>query len=562
MRWILIVLCSLCSSLQISAAEYSKILNLVPDDTAICLVIQGLRDRANAIANSPLADWIGTNYEGMEGSSAEIKKLKELESLLSTFLGVSVTDLRDEIFGDMIVLGYEPGPLSRPDEERGWIMIKARDPKKLMQLLEKLNTLQKTTGELDSIKEQRYQDEIIYQRSKKKLSGEYYWISEGVFVFAAQKESIFSIIDRKRTQPSKPNQLVKSIQRLGVEKSFMFCWFNTRKFDRLLLSHAQSAQGSEKEIRNHFATIWSAIDDLAFYIDAKSDIELGLATTYRVNALPVELRPFLGQQPRTSRLEQVVPENVLFAVAGRCSSQELVDAIASFTPKESRESFKQELVRSIGAVVGKEKVPGMLKSIGPDWAIWISPSADSDWFPNITLVTQLESSEPETASSVKNTLDFYLKLLQVQYNREHDDTIQAINQKYGEELATTFVNPTLFPTGVQPTFGVKENYLIFGSHPVCFSGFTPPKTQGEVSTSTRVFQISASSIRDYLDRNGDSLTKWIADRNNREKSAIIKDLNNLKNALKIVDHIDMTIEGTDSKRKVALKIRLVKPLSP
>ena len=56
-----------------------ELLRLVPDDTAICLVVQGLRERSKAVAESPFAEWAQKKYQPAIGSAPELQKFQEVE---------------------------------------------------------------------------------------------------------------------------------------------------------------------------------------------------------------------------------------------------------------------------------------------------------------------------------------------------------------------------------------------------------------------------------------------------------------------------------------------------
>ena len=140
MRMLLTVLVLAAAALPLVAQQPTTprddLLRLVSPDTAICLVVQNVRERSKTVAASPLAAWVSEKYRPALGAAPELQKLKDVETLFSTFLGVSLTDLRDDIFGDAIVLTYTPGPVGKPEAEQGCVMLKARDPAKLAKLVE------------------------------------------------------------------------------------------------------------------------------------------------------------------------------------------------------------------------------------------------------------------------------------------------------------------------------------------------------------------------------------------------------------------------------------------
>ena len=562
MRW-LFLLTIVCFGIRPAraAGPRDELLRLVPDDTAICLVVQGLRDKSKAVAASPLAEWVGTNFKPAIGAAPELQKLKDVETLFTSFLGVSLADLRDEIFGDALVLCYQPGPPGKPEAERGIAMLKARDPAKLAALVNKLNALQKSSGELASIDEKVHRGQAYFKRSKGEAGGEYYLLADGLFVFAAQESSIQSVIERRLEAKSESGAVAKSVARLGVEKSFLYCWFNPRRLDADVKAHvAAAANPKEKATRAQFAQIWSAIDDLAIYLDADKELELGFAAAYRAEAMPPELRVVLGSQPRPSSLWQVIPDDAMIALAGRVSGNELLDVALSFAPAEEKAAARQEIEKAIGAVVGKDKLPAMLKAVGPDWAAWVAAPKSNGWFPAIAAAVQIDGADPAVPASIAKTLGFYAQFLQVQYNREHDDAIESKIERVGNVDATVFTNAKLFPPGFRPSYGLANGHLVFGGSPELIETFRKPSAAGTAERAP-FLRVSGNAFRDYLDKHGAELAGWVADRQDRSAADVLKEIQNVSEVLKAVDRMEIFTQGRGDAVKLAVRAKFVKPLS-
>lgn len=563
MRWLLI-LAFACSGGPVSfaAAPRDELLKLVPDDTAICLVVQGLRERSKAVAASPLAEWVGTNFKPALGGAPELQKLKDVETLFTSFLGVSLADLRDEIFGDALVLCYQPGPPGNPQAERGFVMLKARDPAKLAALVNKLNALQKSSGELTSIDEKIHRGQTYFKRSKGDAAGEYYLLADGLFAFAGQEASIQSVIERRLEAKSSAGAVAKSVARLGVENAFLYCWFNPRKLDADVKAHVAAATGEgERATRRQFAQIWSAIDDLAIYLDADKELELGFAAAYRAEAMPPELRTVLGTQPRPSALWQVIPEDAMVALAGRVSGNELIDVALSFAPAEERAAARQEIEKAIGAVVGKDKLPAMLKGVGPDWAAWIAAPKANGWFPTITAAVRIDDADPTVPSSVMKTLSFYSQFVRVQYNREHDDAIESKVERIGTVDATVFSNAKLFPPGCRPAYGFANGHLVFGSSPELIGAFRKPAIESSPTARAPFLRVSGNAFREYLEKHGPALADWISDRQDRPREDVWKEIQNVTEILKAVDRCEVFAQGSGDVVKLAVRAKFVKSLS-
>jgi hypothetical protein len=562
MRWLSILAIAFLPAAVVPAAEpRDELLRLVPDDTAICLVVQGLRDRARTVAESPLAEWVGANAKTALGSAPEIQKIKEVESLFTTFLGITPADLRDDIFGDALVLCYQPGPPGRPDGERGFVMLKARDPAKLAALVEKLNSLQKSSGELTAIDARTHRDQKYHRRAKGDAGGEYYLMADGLFVFAAQEAAIQSVIDRRLDAKTGAGAVAKSVARLGVENSFLYCWFNPRRLDGEVKAHvAAAANERDRATRRQFAQIWSAADDLAIYLDADKELEFGFAAAYRADAMPVELKAVLASPPRPSALWSSVPDKALVALAGRASGNELLDAALSFAPAAERAAVRKEIEKAIGAVVGKDKLPAILTGVGPDWAVWATAPSKEGQFPGVTAAVRIDTADASVAPAVLKTVQFYVQLLQVQYNRDHDDAIESKVERFGDADIATYSNATLFPPGYRPSFGLVEGHLVFASSPELVGAFRTAAAPA-IGPRTPFLRVSSDAIREYLEAHGPALAKWVGDRQDRSIDEVAKEFQTIAEVLKALERGEVFVEGNSSGMKLAVRLKFVKPLS-
>src|SRR5262245_18375281 len=92
------------------AARRAELLRLVPDDVGFCLVVQDLRGYLERLQASPFMDSFRKSPLGKNLHTAEVtSKLLSLAESLQKQLDLDFDRLRDEVFGDAIVLADHPG---------------------------------------------------------------------------------------------------------------------------------------------------------------------------------------------------------------------------------------------------------------------------------------------------------------------------------------------------------------------------------------------------------------------------------------------------------------------
>ena len=137
-----------------SAAFRDDLLQLLPDDFAVCIVMNDLQGHA---ARWEKSDWLKQFHQSAIGKSVfdapEWKQFEHWQAEVKKHLHLDWPTLRDDILGDTLVLSYNPGPKDTPDDERGLILLHVRKPDTLRKFIDTLNEGQLKSRELKSLTE-------------------------------------------------------------------------------------------------------------------------------------------------------------------------------------------------------------------------------------------------------------------------------------------------------------------------------------------------------------------------------------------------------------------------
>src|SRR5579884_1542567 len=156
-------------ALVVAATPRDELLRLVPDDVGFCVVLQNLRTQSKALLASPFVAQFRASPLGQALQHApEAAKLIQADVQLKKYLHVSWAQLRDDIFGEAVVLAYRPGPPDKPDQEQGIILIRAHDPQLLAALVDRINEVQRQSHDLQALEERRFEDAIYYCRVERR----------------------------------------------------------------------------------------------------------------------------------------------------------------------------------------------------------------------------------------------------------------------------------------------------------------------------------------------------------------------------------------------------------
>ena len=556
----------------LDAAPIDELLARVPPETGICLIVQNLREHGDQLVKSPFAEVLANSPLAEKlFPQKDRAKLAAFDALLRANLDTSFAEVRDDILGDAFVFAFRPAPLDRPDEEQGLILLRPRNPNRLGKLLERLNELQKASGEIRAVRTLSYRD-FSYQVREKPEGAEYYLFHEGIFAFSGQESALRALIDQSilAARPEAPLPAVQQArQRLELESAFLVCWFHPRVFDSYLRPE-NSRDPREQAFLSQFRRLWQSCDSLAIYAHPRQNFEVGFAAAFQPQRMPAELKPLLLEPARPTRVATAIPEDSLVAAVGTIDLPAWLEALASFLPASDRDGIKQLLEDGLGPVIGRQRLPSLLQGIGPGWAAWvIPPPHDSvSGLPLAAVAVELSTSEPNISPAIGQALEVGFHFVRISYNRTHSDQIDLHDEADGANRVRFLRNDAGFPPGFQPAFAIKGNLVLLATHPDAIRGLQPPASHPDrlglasPKLTTLDWRISATRILALLEQHHKSLAKVIAEWTECEKGAVTRELSIFHELLKLLKSIQLTSQTDRGRLRWRLQVEFSQPLQP
>jgi len=364
-----------------AATPRDELLRYVPEQVGFCLVLNDLRGHSESLLASPFVEHFLLTQLGKDSARAkEIGQLVKLGQDLQAMLGIDWQQLRDDILGDAVVLAYRPGPPGKPEQEQGMFLVHARDAKLLARLIEQINMKQKQAGDLKALEEKQHKGAKYTKRTEKKDTN-FYYLDGSMLLFTGQEEFLIQAIDQgKAANKDAEPPIASRFRELGVAQALLSLWINPRAFDASLEADLSNPEKSAVEIAvtKGFTPYWKALDNIVVSLAMERDLKLRIGIRTRMDALPVAARRFFQQAAKPSELWRAIPENALFAVVGRVDAVALFEALGEFMPEAGRNSARNDLNRTVAALLGKEDFfKEVLANVGPNVGMYIAaPAAD------------------------------------------------------------------------------------------------------------------------------------------------------------------------------------------
>ena len=550
---------------QLTRAEPTRdLLRSVPPESTLCFVAQDWKTHAPKIIASPFVAKLKRSELGKSILNPDaLDKIAALETILTGTLHLTVDELRDDILGDAIIYAYRPGPAGKPDDDAGILMLKARDPKKLTGLIDRFNEAQKESGELKTLTEKSAGKLAYFHRELADGAGEFYFLRDGVFAFSRDEPFLKQALGLQATQP-KVAPLLDAYDKLKLSKVALAAIFNPRALDAELKARIDATKDEPgRAFLKQFSRVWNATQSAAIGVELGSDIELSIHASFDPKTVPPELKPFLGT-PKASSLWAQIPTDALFALAGRLDLPRLIDLGQTFLSEPGLKGFRELLEKQIAPAVGKDAFPELLKSLGPDWGVWLTApgKAAKSALPELTVALRVrapDSRDNTLGDALKLGLNFAFQLFRVDYNRAHDDQFTLLEIKDDGGPIHHLENAKLLPPGVRPAFAQRGDFFLLATSPEAIQRFDPKK-HALPADETPFLRIGWKGLEQYLRTHGEDVAKLFAGITGKSIADVIKEFRELQTIIELLDTLDVKQSGTVDSTKWTLKLKLAAPL--
>jgi hypothetical protein len=541
------------------ASPRDELLRLVPDDMSFCAVMHNLRDRAkkDAAVGAALTEM---PFLKSRLDSPEIMKLLTIQQKLFQDLGITPEQLRDDFMGDAVVFAFRHGPADAPEREQGLFLVWARDKTLPVRLLDRVNEMQKKSGELKDLTSLDYKGQAYLERVKANNPGrgrEFYFINENLLVFSSEETVLKSVIHRIRTAKPVNETPFWSImlERLGLDNALLSVLVNPRAFDGDLASSEKTAKGPALAFLKEFRRCWKAFDGIGLYLDPGKNLELGLAVNVRKQALPEAAARWFSELGKPSALWTVIPEDALFALSARTDFFALTEFVSTFCDVDKRKEIRTSVEGSLRAFLPEgAKLEELLKGLGPDWGFWVdAPSTeDKTWAPQIVLaMKRQDSADGKVAEkTVHNAVQFLTMIAQF---AAKEPIVHTITEG---KLEMKVLSDRSLPEGVRPAFGVKDGYLLFAGSPNSIRRFTAPSAVPDMD-ETPILRVSAAGWRKYLAEHKNEIAESLAKLTAAPAAEIAGQIDAALPALKTIDRFEIVVRSKQDQATLTFRLKTV-----
>jgi hypothetical protein len=413
----------------------------------VVVTVEGLRDHANAFLNSRLAVDLQQLPEVKEWFASE--KFRQLESSrahIETVVGANITDLRDELLGDAVVMALRLPAQAPADasQARGLLLVKARDPALLNRVIGIVNTAQQDSGELTRVAERQRTGTTYYVRefpaAAIRLPEFYVAFGDGTFAASNSESLLESVIDRKMREQA-DTDVTKSLPKMDPslgelprfravqsqlpESALARLFVEPRQFERLLTASPPPSKPSDVQVMAMLVRYLASVDYAGVAL-TQNDRAIVIHSVETLNPLLLDawVRHWAGDaRPLDSELGHV-PPTALGLASGHLDGVALLGALSQLVPASDQTKLANIETALSGLLLGQNLRSQILPRLGPSVLAYldIPPEAElqevapgktppaGGWpFTLVMVVSLVGDKAPATSPTLAAALDNALR---------------------------------------------------------------------------------------------------------------------------------------------------------
>lgn len=538
-------------------------LKLLPPDAAITFTLHNLGQHGEQISHSPFAQWFGSTAFGQALlDRPELAGFAALPPFLQSQFEITLLQLRDEILGDFVAFSYVPGEGATP--EHSLLLVVPKNVEFCQQLLTKLHAIQQQNGEVLKLVPKEHQKRKYVERQKRRdgdiAAADYFSLESGILLYTSDESAMKAALERLDA-PGKPAEspLLAEWDRFGIDRPFVWMALNPQNVSRELQARLkQPLPRQEQAFLEHFAKLWQGTEFVGLALFPGQPVEVKLQVRVNESRWPPAFQKLLSAS-ETRPAWTTPPKTAFLHLQGQFPAEPWLEALAGFTPQgEHPIKYLQEY---LGPVIGKDRLPLVLKQLGPNWCFWAEPPRVElgHCLPEWTLAVQLGTTppKPEVQRGLGLLLDYSAHQLRLQHNKDHADQIDFVDELLNGQRVKWLTAEKAFPVGLRPAYGFRDGVLVLGSRPERVATFQLQPSQ----QPQPLLRFSGEKFQAYLRSARQPLAEELARTQGRKPEELRREIDQLLNLAELVRTVEWTHSATSrSQQEWSLKLTLAKSL--
>ena len=460
-----------------------------------------------ALSWRPLSQALSLSFrQGIAGFGRDFKRARSIRSFRkSADLGYCAT-----IFWGRSQ-AYSPAH-RQTDREQGLLLLEARDPDRLAQVLERLLALQKESGEVKTV-DPLSRGHHKFLKVVDKHSTTYYLRSGSILAVTGQ-EAVLTDVMARIDNPAVISIFKGRFPGLDPSGRILSIWLNPRPYRALLEKQAGLVKGAQVAAFNTFLRYWNALDCVGLFVTHKDDCELTIAIEGRPGELPPGAANLWSKRAAAATdLAGRWPAGAFLTLTSCIDLPGTMLGVSEFMDAATRQQVQASIEQKASAMLGQDVVREAIPSIGPECGLSISaPSGvESGWFPHVLAAVRVRATpaDPTPELLLVNTLNSLATLAVFAQNQGKPGSMSLRSRILDGTEIKYLACSSEFPPGLEPAFAWRGGYLLLGSSPAAIARFSS-RSPERPSSNAAFLQMLFPPLVAYLRERQDVLAAYHA----------------------------------------------------
>ena len=439
------------------------ILEQVPPDAAMVLVVEDLRDHRAALADSGIAERFLKTRPAREWiDSDDGRKLRGALADIRASLGVEATEAIDGLLGEAVVLSLHLPDGADPAEARGLLRSNVRDRELLHRLIGVVNGAERASGALRDVARRRHRgvDYSLRVFNDGRPDEAYRLLDDGTFLWTNDERLLREVIELRDAGGGPSFAEVEGVARVLAalpERAIARVLVDPRFIARLA---AEDPDAPGDELPEAILGALGAIEMLGAAIQWRDGPVLHIVEAIDLDRLPEPIRAWAARSGDLEMLRELVPASALLTIAGLVDFAALYDLAVSAVPEAARSRVDALTIAARGLLLDRDPRSAILPNLGPGFVGWVDAPAEGEGLRDASAILVISIEDETIAHAVDNALRTLFAFISLDENRAMNLRLN-VNRRDATRVTALTVGDDLGSARV--AYAIDRGLLVIGN---------------------------------------------------------------------------------------------------
>ncbi|MFO0887686.1 MAG: hypothetical protein U0790_00920 [Isosphaeraceae bacterium] len=351
-----------------------RLLDLLPPDAGLTLTIEGLRDGAADFLASPAADRLMDLPAARAWlASDQFRKLAAARREIEAGTGMGLLEIRDELLGDAAVLAMYQSRGAPPDDARGVLLLRPRDPDRLARLVDAVNRADARILRRLGTRSHRGVPFTMREFRGGTKPDEWYAMLDGPVLAWSNSEALIRAVIDRHEEASLPSlrrlAAFEKVRRALPDRSVLGLYANARFLEDQLAAAPEPAREGDRRMASAIRQYARSVDYAGIALEWSDGPRVHLHQEIDPARIAPSMRAWADRGGSTEGLLRGMPSNPVVLIAGNLHVPPILGGLKMLM--DPRDWSRLELLAQATTGVEPDRLWALMGAIGPAFALGV-----------------------------------------------------------------------------------------------------------------------------------------------------------------------------------------------